>query len=456
MNDEPTFPAPAEPPDQGVAPEPLPGTDAGEMGAKVEADRSVSRRTVLVTLGALAATAAGGGTAYGFLRHRAGAAASWTAVPTPTLPDKTMPGVLVLVTLYGGNDGLNTLVPYADPAYITGRGELAIGPAEVLQLDAQFGLNPGLSGFKKLWDNKQLAIVRGVGYPNPNRSHFRSMDIWQTAAPDRIEPTGWIGRWLDGTDHDPLRALAVGTTLPLAFRGATSRAGVVPSGKFKLPASQTLATAFRNLAATSPAGPPLAVAIGNANRDLITIQERVAAIDAADTAAQSQSLEPDVGVSTTNPLATQLSIVAKAVRTGAATQVYSVSLGGFDTHAAERAAHIALQRTLGDGIAGFFAELDGHPAAARVTVMVYSEFGRRVTANASSGTDHGTAAPVFIAGPQVHGGYYGEQPSLSDLDHDDLKYSVDFRSIYATLLERVLLTDPTKILGMTHQPLPFL
>jgi uncharacterized protein (DUF1501 family) len=467
MHDDPISPQPAEASDDRGGAAPDPGTEAteatdagGEGGRAAQPDRSVSRRKVLVTLGALGATAAIGGTAYGFVRHRSAADAPATtapaAAPTPTVTDGVTPGVLVLITLYGGNDGLNTLVPFTDPAYLTGRGDLAIGPAEVLQLDAQLGLNPGLTGFKQLWDNQHLAIVRGVGYPNPNRSHFRSMDIWQSATPDRIEPTGWLGRWLDGTDHDPLRALAIGTTLPLALRGATSTAGVVPSGKFTLPAGNTLDTAFRQLAGGGAAGPPLAAAVGNANRDLITIQERIAAIDAADNAAQSQSLEPDVGVSTTNPLATQLSVVAKAVRAGAATQVYSVSLGGFDTHAAERTAHIALQRTLGDAVAGFFAELDGHPTAAAVTVMVYSEFGRRVTANASGGTDHGTAAPVFIAGPQVRGGYYGEQPSLTDLDQGDLKHNVDFRSIYATLLERVLLADATKILGTTPQPLPFL
>jgi uncharacterized protein (DUF1501 family) len=427
--------------------------------------RLTTRRGFLAAAGALGIAGAGGATLFEIFRNssttssRTDPATSATTTPPGTAATGgAANGILVLVTLYGGNDGLNTLVPYSNSAYVSARGDLAIHPDEVLALDNELGLNPGLTGFKKLWDAKQLAIVRGVGYPNPNRSHFRSMDIWQSGVPDRDEPTGWLGRWLDTTDRDPMQALAIGTTLPRALRGKNTAAGVVPAGKFTLPASATLDAGFRNLATTTSTDGSLSAAIQQANHDLITVQQRLAAITAADSAAGggNQSLEPSANLPTTNPLAAQLAVVSQAIRNAAPTRVYSVSLGGFDTHATERAAHIQLHRTLGDAVAGFLASIDGHPAAANVVVMIYSEFGRRVAANASGGTDHGTAAPLFVAGPNVRGGYYGDQPSLTDLDQGDVKYNVDFRSVYATVLDRALTTDPAKILGNTFPTLPML
>jgi uncharacterized protein (DUF1501 family) len=426
-----------------------------------------SRRAILLGLGALGLTGAATAAGFATVRHRTSApprSSTPTPAPTPTptptsaaaTVGSTAPGILVLVTLYGGNDGLNTVVPYTDRLYYEGRGDLAIRPEEVLALDAQLGLNPGLGGFKQLWDAKHLAIVRGVGYPNPIRSHFRSMDIWQSAVPERDEPSGWLGRWLDATDHDPMRALAIGATVPRALRGVSRVAGAVPSGKFNLPAGAVLDTAFRTVAAVTGGDSSLAAAIEQSNHDLLTIQTQMARIGAAEAGSGTPSLEPEAATSAVNPLATQLAVVSQAIRSGASTRVYSVALGGFDTHAVERTAHIGLLRTLGDAVEQFLHGLDGHDAASNVVILMHSEFGRRVAANASGGTDHGTAAPVFLAGPGVRGGMFGDEPALTDLDQGDLRFTVDFRSVYATLLDKVLDADAVRILGGDFQPLALL
>ena len=454
MTDNPDNPDNNEQPDDTTPPDGTATTPHSEQAA-LDARQS-SRRKFLAGIGAVG-VAGFGATLFETLRHTSPAKPSPLTKTQPSSGATTAQrgdGIVVLVTLYGGNDGLNTVVPYTNSTYASSRGDLAIRAEEVLVLDAELGLNPGLQGFKDLWDAKRLAVVRGVGYPNPNRSHFRSMDIWQSGIPDRVETTGWLGRWLDSTDHDPMLGLAIGTTLPLALRGKIASAAVVPPGRFTLPASPTLDTSFRSMASIASSDTSLRGALANANHDLITVQQRLANIDNAD--AAQPSLEQGPTPNTANGLSAQLDVVAKAIRNNSPTRVYSVSLGGFDTHATERAAHIELHHTLGDAVARFLKQLDGRPEAANVAVLIYSEFGRRVAANASGGTDHGTAAPVFVAGPRVHGGFYGEQPNLTDLDQGDLKYNTDFRSVYATLLDRVLDTDPNKILATTTRPLPFL
>jgi uncharacterized protein (DUF1501 family) len=387
-------------------------------------------------------------------------------------------GVLVLVTLYGGNDGLNTVIPYADPAYLAGRSTLGYQPSEVLTLDRQLGLHPNLTGLKSLWDAKQLAVVLGVGYPNPNRSHFRSMDIWQSAVPETDEVTGWLGRWLDLGRDDPMRALSLGPTLPKVMEGAKTAAGAIPSGRLALPGKGRLDAAFASLNAPFPSEGALATRIAQSGTDLLTVVQDVGQILAnqPSNAVGSGNLEPAVTAPTTAPptttspgkpagapsrpgaagaLAAQLDVVARLIKGGAPTQVYAVSLGGFDTHATEKDNHARLMGELDTGIAGFLKSLDGDPEGDAVVVMTYSEFGRRVAANASGGTDHGTAAPLFVAGRPVKGGFYGEQPSLTDLDQGDLKFSTDFRSIYGTMIEKVLGLDQKSILqGKTFPTLP--
>lgn len=350
-------------------------------------------------------------------------------------------GVLVIVTLYGGNDGINTLIPYADNTYHDARPELAYAAGDVLHLDEQLGLNPALKGLAQLWGRRQLAIVRGVGYPRPDHSHFRSMDIWQTASPAEPVPTGWIGRWLDATGDDPLRAVNVGAVLPpLAVGAKCTAAALTPdaaTGK-----AETFAAVMTALGDDDPHDTPAMAAVCKAYRAARTA-------DAAFASVKPATHEH-------NSLAAQLSVVAEAIKARVPTRVYTVQLGGFDTHAGERATQQRQLQTLDEAVTGFLGQLAGDPCGRNVVLMAYSEFGRRVRANASQGTDHGTAGPVFIAGAPVRGGFYGAEPSLTDLDNGDLRYSTDFRDVYAELLTRTLGTDPTPSVGAGRTSLGFL
>jgi uncharacterized protein (DUF1501 family) len=351
-------------------------------------------------------------------------------------------GVLVLVTLYGGNDGINTLIPYADDAYHDARPELAYAPADVLHLDSQLGLNPGMKGFAQLWTARQLAIVRGVGYPQPDHSHFRSMDIWQTASPAEPVSTGWIGRWLDATGDDPLRAVNIGPVLPPLAVGETYTAAALSTAQVPPQQADRFDAIMSALGTDDPTDTPAMAAVCKAYRATRTTNKTFGSVKPA-------SVEH-------NSLATQLSVVAAAVRAGAPTRVYTVQLGGFDTHANERDTQQRLLQTLDDAATGFLRDMAGDRHGKNVVLVAYSEFGRRVAANASQGTDHGTAGPVFIAGVPVKGGCYGEEPSLTNLDHGDLKYTTDFRDIYAELLSHTVGTDPTPSVGPGRTSLGFL
>ncbi|EUA15351.1 hypothetical protein I546_1002 [Mycobacterium kansasii 732] len=349
-------------------------------------------------------------------------------------------GVLVIVTLYGGNDGINTVIPYADNAYHDARPELAYTAGDVLQLDAQLGLNPALRGLAQLWQQRQLAIVRGAGYPKPDHSHFRSMDIWQTASPAEAVSTGWIGRWLDATGDDPLRAVNIGAVLPPLAVGEKHTAAALSVTVAPQAADRFDAT-MQALSAPDPNDTPAMAAVSRAYRDART------------TDAAFASLKPESGH---NSLATQLSMVAAAITARVPTRVYTVQLGGFDTHADERDTQQRLLQTFDEAVAGFLREMAGDRCGRNVVVLAYSEFGRRVAANASQGTDHGTAGPVFVAGVPVNGGYYGDEPSLTDLDHGDLKATKDFRDIYHELLVHTLASDPAPSVGTGRTSLGFL
>lgn len=370
-----------------------------------------------------------------------------TATPLPSGAK-----ILVLVTLYGGNDGLNTVIPYADPAYQSARPELAYSAGEVLHLDSELGLNPAMTGMAKLWQNKQLAIVRGVDYPNPDFSHFRSMDIWQTASPTAPVNTGWIGRWLDATGDDPIRAVNIGSVLPPLAVGAKSTAAALPLDHAR-PLPSDVAAAFAGLGRTDPSDTVAGAMVAAAYRAERTVASTFASI-LDPTAATAGGGKPAASSArAASSLKAQLDVVARCVKAGVPTTVYSVDLDGFDTHADEKGTQQNQLGVLDAAISGFVAEMANDPRGRGVVVMAYSEFGRRVAANASQGTDHGSAGPVFLAGVPVKGGYYGEQPSLTDLTNGNLKSNVDFRTIYAEVLHRVLGADPTQILGPTSPPL---
>ena len=358
--------------------------------------------------------------------------------------DRPLPanaGVLVIVTLYGGNDGINTLIPYADNAYHDARPDLAYAPGDVIHLDEQLGLNPAMKGLAQLWNQRQLAIVRGVGYPRPDHSHFRSMDIWQTASPAEPVSTGWIGRWLDANGDDPLRAVNIGPVLPpLAVGEKYTAAALSPGGAAgKAEKFDAIMTALGN---DDPNDTPAMAAVCKAYRAARTADTAFASVKPSDEGR--------------NSLATQLSMVASAVKARVPTRVYTVQLSGFDTHANERATQQRLLQTLDEAVARFLQEMSADPYGKNVVLLAYSEFGRRVRANASQGTDHGTAGPVFVAGIPVRGGFYGEEPSLTNLDNGDLKFTTDFRDVYYELLKRTVAADPTPSVGAGRRSLGFL
>ncbi|ONH30331.1 DUF1501 domain-containing protein [Pseudofrankia asymbiotica] len=410
-------------------------------------------------------------------------------------------GVLVVVTLYGGNDGLNMVIPVEDPAYRAARGELAYSAEQALPLTDGFALHPAMTGLRKLWDDRRLAIIRGVGYPKPDHSHFRSMAIWQTASPGTTSTTGWLGRWLDAqartsTGGTPgpgiwsapagssipgsaaaLRAVSVGPTLAPLVVGATTAAAAVPTGPFAAPGG-AIGQESRQLYRPDPADGPLAARVASSGADLFTVAGTLGPVlanetdqdqgpagqldagggdDTAATPPAASTASPSASAAPTGPtgptaakagaLGAQLDVVAACIRAGVPTRAYSVNLGGFDTHIMEKATQAKLLGELDAALTRFQAAVGGDPHGTAVTTVVYSEFGRRVAANANDGTDHGTAAPVLVLGTGVRGGFHGDAPSLTNLDDGDLRFTTDFRSIYATLLERVLGTEAGVVLG---------
>lgn len=379
---------------------------------------------------------------------------------------RPLPGdasVLVLVTLYGGNDGLNTVIPAADHAYQDARPDLAYAEHEVLPLGEGFGLNPSMKGFKSLWDSGRLAIIRGVSYPKPDHSHFRSMAIWQTASPVSASATGWVGRWLDSTaaatGNDPLRALSMDPVLPVALAGEHSAAATLLGQGQRGPAGPA-GHAFTGLAAPSPGEPALQARVASSMHDLLIVDtDLLPKVKTAKTYRTPDSTEAQAqggSAGYQSRLAQQLGMVRACVMANVPTRVYSVSLGGFDTHTNERNTQSALLGVVDKAVSGFLGDMKASAPGRKVVVAIYSEFGRRVAANANEGTDHGTAGPMFIAGQPVAGGFYGEQPSLARLQDGDLIPTTDFRDVYASLLHKVLGADPATVLGPGRHPLTFL
>ena len=401
---------------------------------------ALTRRKFLITSGVVGAGAlVAGGTAFTLTEILA------TAKDPGRAPgDRT----LVVITLYGGNDGLATVVPYADGAYHDARPGMSYTGDQVLHLDDTTGLNPSLKGMKKLYDAKQMAVIRGVGYPKPDHSHFRSMDIWQTANPTRPGNTGWLGRWLDNHGGDPRLAVSFEPVLPPLLAGAKSAGASVPvtDGKAARSVNQAGLAALGKPSAGEPA---LQARAAECFDDLIKVDALIAAVkDAAATDQGGADDDPATGTGgAQTALASQLDLVAQCVEAGAMTRVFSVSLGGFDFHASEKVAEERLLSTLDTAVSAFVTRMGKSEHGKKVTVLVYSEFGRRVKANASDGTDHGTASNVFVLGPGVAGGrLVTPQPSLTDLDAGDLKFHQDFRDIYAAMLVDVLGSDPAPVL----------
>lgn len=364
--------------------------------------------------------------------------------------------ILVIVQMAGGNDGLNTIIPITDSRYFDSRPRIAIPPSQAIKVNSSTGLHPKLAGMKALWDQGILAVVEGVGYPSPNFSHFVSMRIWQKADPTERRPQGWLGRYLEKAkriQEAPFLGLAIGRTLPAALE---TPAVAVPSlqnlGVYRFlgnpqaassasPRMKYLTSLYEASAADNPYGPLL-------NGSLR------AAISSVDTLQQAhQNYKPAVEYPT-DPLASSLLTVAEAIAANTGVKVCHVTIGGFDTHASQANVQGRQLGMLSDSLQAFYADLKAHNLDSRVVVMTWSEFGRRVRENGSQGTDHGSAGPLFILGTPVKGGLYGGRPGLDDLDNGNLRYTVDFRSVYATVLDGWLKTPSRDILGAAYETIP--
>lgn len=355
--------------------------------------------------------------------------------------------ILVLITLYGGNDGLNTVVPVKDPLYQNLRAEIAYKETDVLPLTEDLYLNGSMSGIKSLWDQNKVAIIRGVGYPNSDRSHFSSMAIWQSASPKNENKTGWIGRYLDTQNYDPMNVINIGSVLPPLMVGQRYVGSALPLGGLKLPNSK-IARSCELVSRPNASDSKLMAQAASSIRNLLNISTDITPV-LAKPAISTPDLPTVNGGNAggDTALTQQLDIIAKLIAVGAPTKVWAASLGGFDTHANEKGAQSVLLGTVSAAVTKFLSQVKTSQYGKDVTVMIYSEFGRRVVANASQGTDHGTSGPVFVIGDNVKGGFYGDQPSLKNLTKDDLAVTTDFRDIYGSIADKVLGIPGEKILN---------
>ena len=361
---------------------------------------------------------------------------------------------LVVVNLQGGNDGLNTVIPYADANYYRARPSIGVAQSEIVKLDADLGLNPQLADLKELFDAQRLAILQGVHYPNPILSHFRSTEIWQTAAPDRFVTDGWAARYLDDA-HLPadnlFKGVAIGPVLPkMMVADKTDVPAIADLRSFGFAGrrdEQRQADKILNGAADMyPFESPYLSLVQGVEHDAHAASLQLPQLVAG--------YKPAVEFPKT-PFGQGLNLISAIVNAGLGTKVFYISLGSFDTHVNQRQRQDTLLAQFAGGIKSFYADLAAHKSDDRVVTMTFSEFGRRVDENANRGTDHGTAAPMFIVGGGVKGGVYGDHPSLTDLDFGNLKWHTDFRSVYATLLERWLGVSSTPVLGSGFPTLSF-
>jgi len=382
--------------------------------------------------------------------------------------------ILVIVQLSGGNDGLNTVVPFADDAYHRARPAIRHDQKSVHKINDYIGLHPNLAPLKALYDDGRMSIIQGVGYPNPNRSHFRSMDIWHSAAPEKdVVVNGWLGRFFDNAcaGCDPHVGVAIGEQMPLAMKGDRmtplnfDRAesyrynGKEKELYLKLNKIESgeVASAQPAVATPSPIARP-------ARKEVVSAQSQLDFLHR--TAMDAQLSSDDIGRMTSRHNAPAqypggqfgngLRTIAAMIAGGLPTRVYYVSLGGFDTHAAERGRHDNLMTQLATGVSAFWKDMKQQGNSDRVLMVTFSEFGRRVEQNASGGTDHGAAAPMFVIGPKLKSGVIGQHPSLTNLDAGDLRFNTDFRSVYATVLQNWLETPSKPILGNQFPLLPIL
>lgn len=367
------------------------------------------------------------------------------------LPEKDR-RILVLVQLGGGNDGLNTVVPYSDDRYYNLRPQLGIAASELHRLDDHLGLHPSCDALARLWKDGQLSIVQNVGYPNPNRSHFRSMEIWETGAQgNETRHTGWLGRYFDhqcsGTPREegPL-GIHLSQELPPTFLSEQPHPVHGIAGRlhnYSEKDARNLLQGLGSIPLEQAPGDYLSHSLLNA----LVIEERVAKILLND---RPEADYPG------GSLATSLKQIAGLIAGGLETRVYFAHLGGFDTHANQSGTHQRLLGELSNALAAFQADLSARGLQDQVLTMTFSEFGRRPAQNGSGGTDHGTAAPLFVMGSKIGASLCGEAPDLGVSEKEDLTFSTDFRSVYATILQHWLECPAEPVLGADFPMLPFL
>ncbi len=363
--------------------------------------------------------------------------------------------ILVVIQLSGGNDGLNTVIPYGNDVYRSKRPTLAIGKDEVLAVNDDLGFHPSMSGIAEILEADKLSVIQNVGYANPNRSHFESMDIWHTCQrKNQTRSSGWLGRFIDqrseqeqdsgavhlGQEEKPL-ALASEKVQAISI-ASIERFQLQLTGKGDLKREEV----DRLLGVDRTASSNLLDFVQANTRSAVATSDRITkALAAASTT---------VAYPETN-LGKKLDLAAKMIRSGFPTQVYYVTLGGFDTHAQQAAAHNGLLREWSGALQAFMNDMESSGQGKRVLTMTFSEFGRRVQENASKGTDHGAAAPMFLAGP-VQSGLHGELPNMDDLNDGDIRHRIDFRQVYATVLEDWLGWDAADVIGTKYEKLPIL
>jgi len=375
---------------------------------------------------------------------------------TSSIAGKPQERILVVVQLGGGNDGLNTVIPFGDDNYYRARPNIGIRANNVLRLGEAdgLGLHPNLAGLKELHDSGLLTTVQGVGYPNPNRSHFTSMDIWHTADPRQPSGNGWIGRYFDNTCNgtpEPNAAISIGREAPKAMIGQINKpVSFETADLFRWIGKDLHETMDKPYEEINRGGAEIEGVKEGTQLEFLTRTALNAQI-ASDQIRSAVRVRPLIDYPR-NQLGQQLQMVAAMIRAELPTRVYYVSMGGFDTHAGQVGAHANLMNQLGSAILAFTKDLKAQGNDGRVLTMTFSEFGRRVKQNASQGTDHGTAAPMFLVGPMVRPGVLGNHPSLTDLDQGDLKFGVDFRSVYAGVLESWLKTDSRPVLKGDFKP----
>ena len=366
---------------------------------------------------------------------------------------------LIVVQMAGGNDGLNTVVPFSDATYRKMRPTIGVPDTKVLPLDTRLGLHPNLASLKKIWDEGHMAIVEGVGYPNQSLSHFQAMDIWQTLDLTGNGSEGWLGKlvsgWVDSDGH-PFKTMDIGVQTAQALSSISAQVPTLSSTQtyrvYPDPADSDAGNArmqaLMNLYNSYPKTSPYAALL---DATALSAQDGSRQLATADAQYQAAVTYPK------GPFAAGLKVLAEAIVQGLGLRVGYVTLGGFDTHANQVATHDVLMQTLADGLYAFYSDLVQHGKADNVVVMTWSEFGRRVEENGSLGTDHGTAAPMFVLGNSVSKGIFGEPPSLTSLDSaGNLKYTTDFRSVYATVLDRWLGASSKDVLGGSYGSQNFL